>query len=135
MVVDDQAVFRQAAGALIEATEDFALVGAVSSGRRALEAADSLDPDLVLLDVRMPGMDGFETAARLHATHPEAVVILVTAEQPPHLPGGMSASGAAALVPKQGLGPELLRRLWREHGPSRVAGPAPGHVARQPPPG
>jgi two-component system response regulator DesR len=109
-------VFRQAAGALIDATDDFTLVGAVSSGRRALEAAGSLGPELVLLDVRMPGMDGFETAARLHATHPGAVIVLVTAEQPPHLPGGTSSCGAAALVPKQQLGPAMLRRLWRDHG-------------------
>jgi DNA-binding NarL/FixJ family response regulator len=109
-------VFHQAARAVIEATDDFTLVGAASSGAQALEVADRLDPDLVLLDVRMPGMDGFETATRLRSAHPDAVIVLVSAEQAGHLPSGMSSCGAAALVPKQVLGSAMLRRLWRDHG-------------------
>jgi DNA-binding NarL/FixJ family response regulator len=117
MVVDDQPVFHQAARAVIEATAQFDFLGAATSGREALEVAEALDPDLVLLDIRMPGMDGFETATRLRSSHPRVVLILVTAEQAPFLPGGMSASGADELVGKQDLAPALLRRLWRDHGP------------------
>ena len=80
VVVDDQLVFRQVAHEVIDATEDFELLGEASSGAHALAAVDELDPDLVLLDVRMPGMDGIETAARLHERHPESVVVLITVD-------------------------------------------------------
>src|SRR3954467_14645250 len=85
LVVDDQLVFRQVAHEVIDATEEFELLGEAASGPHALRAVAELDPDLVLLDVRMPGMDGIETAARLLAEHPEAVVVLITVEQAPNL--------------------------------------------------
>lgn len=116
LVVDDQQVFRQAAHEVIDATANFELLGEAASGARALAAVAELHPDLVLLDVRMPGMDGIETATRLHEQHPEAVVVLITVEEPPNIPGGMSSCGAAELVRKQDMGPALLRRVWDTHG-------------------
>ncbi len=117
LVVDDQRVFREVAREVIEATCDFELLGYGTSGEDALVVADELRPDLVLLDVRMPGMGGIEAAARLRATHPESVVVLVSVEEPPNLPGGISSCGAAALVRKQDFSPRLLRSLWSAHGP------------------
>jgi DNA-binding NarL/FixJ family response regulator len=122
LVVDDQRVFRQAAHEVIDATEHFELLGEAASGVTALAACDELGPDLVLVDVRMPGMDGIETAAQLHARHPESVVVLITVEEAPDLPGGFTSCGAAELVRKQDFGPALLRRLWRAHA-------APGALA------
>src|SRR3954465_8749243 len=116
LVVDDQIVFRQVAHEVIDATEDFELLGEASSGPHGIVAIDELNPDLVLLDVRMPGMDGIETAARMHATHPTAVIVLITIEEAPNLPGGLSSCGASELVRKQDFGPPLLRRVWRAHG-------------------
>ena len=118
LVVDDQVVFRQAAHEVIEATEEFELLGEAASGAHALIAVAELEPDLVLVDVRMPDMDGIETATRLHAEHPEAVVVLITVEEPPNLPGGMASCGAAELVRKQDFCPALLRRVWESHGTS-----------------
>src|SRR3954469_11765244 len=117
LVVDDQVVFRQAAHEVIDATEQFELLGEAASGLTALIAFDELGPDLVLLDVRMPDMDGIETAAQLHARHPESVVVLITVEDAPDLPAGLASCGAAELVRKQDFGPALLRRLWRAHAP------------------
>jgi DNA-binding NarL/FixJ family response regulator len=117
VVVDDQVVFRQVAHEVIDATPDFELLGEASSGPHALLAVKQLEPDLVLVDVRMPGMDGIETAARLHAEHPDTVVVLITVEQAPNLPGGVSSCGAAVLVRKQDFGPRLLRRVWAAHRP------------------
>jgi DNA-binding NarL/FixJ family response regulator len=117
LVVDDQLVFRQVAHEVIDATDEFELLGEASSGAHALRAVCELDPDLVLLDVRMPEMDGIETAARLRAEHPRAVVVLITVEAASDLPGGTSSCGAAELVRKQDFGPALLRRVWGSHGP------------------
>ena len=68
LTVDDQPLFRSAAAAVVDATPGFEAVGEASSGEEALQLSSELRPDLVLLDVRMPGMDGIETAQRLAAT-------------------------------------------------------------------
>jgi DNA-binding NarL/FixJ family response regulator len=117
MVVDDQLVFRHAAREVIEAAgPEFVLLGEAVSGPHAISAADDLYPDLILVDVRMTGMDGIETSKRLTEAHPEAVVVLVTIEDPLNLPADVAFCGAADLVRKQDFRPALLRRLWRAHG-------------------
>jgi CheY-like chemotaxis protein len=74
---------------------------------------------LALVDVRMPDMDGIEVTRRIKASHPETVVVLISAQDPTGLSPAVESCGAVALVRKQELGAELLRRLWREHGESR----------------
>ena len=115
-VVDDRPAFRRAARALIEATSGFTPVGDARSGAEALRRADQLRPDLVLMDVYMPEMDGFEAARRLTDAHPECVVVLVSLEDVEDVPALVTHSGAAAMVRKQDLNPSLLRHLWTTHG-------------------
>ena len=117
LVVDDQLAFRHAAREVIEATPEFVVLGEASSGEHALAVMDDLHPDLVLLDVRMAGMDGIETSRRVVGTHPETVVVLVSIEEPPNLPAETASCGAAELVRKQDFRPALLRRIWHAHGP------------------
>ena len=117
LVVDGQRVFRHAAREVIEAAApQFVLLGEATSGEHALAAMDVLDPDLVLVDVRLAGMDGIETSKRLHAAHPDAVVVLVTTEELLNLPAEVGFCGAADLIRKQDMRPALLRRLWSVHG-------------------
>jgi DNA-binding NarL/FixJ family response regulator len=117
LVVDDQLIFRHVAREVVEAAAPaFVLLGEASSGEHALAAVDDLQPDLVLVDVRMDGMDGIETSKRLHDTHPEAVVVLVTIEDPLNLPAAVGFCGAVDVIRKQDFRPALLRRLWRAHG-------------------
>jgi len=117
VTVDDQAVFREVAREVIEATDGFESWGEAGSGEEALRLADELDPDLVLVDVRMPGMDGVETASRLAAAHPRATIILVSSEDRSALPTGAEFCGAATLLCKEEFGTGALRRLWALHGP------------------
>jgi two-component system invasion response regulator UvrY len=116
LVVDDQPVFRDVAREVIGVTEEFEVLGEAASGALALTAFDELDPDLVLLDVRMPELDGVETATRIRARHPEAVIVLITVDAAANLPPGVDTCGAAELVRKQDFGPALLRRVWQTYG-------------------
>ena len=116
LAVDDQEVFRRAARSLIAATPGFEQVGEAASGPEALELVAELRPDLVLLDVRMPGMDGIETARRLSGADPDATVVLISLEELPELPSALASVGAAAYLRKQDLSTRALRELWSAHG-------------------
>jgi DNA-binding NarL/FixJ family response regulator len=115
LAVDDQPVFLRAAHALIAATPGFEQVGEACSGAEALEKAAALHPDLVLLDVRMPGMDGIETAQRLTDGACGAVVVLISLDPVPELP----PESVAAHVRKQDLSVRTLQELWAAHSPRR----------------
>jgi len=117
LAVDDQAVFRRTARSLIAATPGFEQVGEAATGTEALELAADLRPDLVLLDVRMPEMDGIETARRLRGVLPDGVVVLVSVEEAPELPSSVASVGAAAYLCKQQLSTRTLSELWAQHQP------------------
>jgi DNA-binding NarL/FixJ family response regulator len=117
LVVDDQLTFRQLAREVIEATPDFRLLGEAQSAQQALADAGALLPDLILLDVRMPDMDGIQAAAHLHLAHPDALVILISVEEAPNLPSGTTTCGAAGFIRKQDFGPAVLRGIWSTHRP------------------
>jgi DNA-binding NarL/FixJ family response regulator len=121
LTVDDQPVFLHAVRELIAATDGFQQIAEAASGRQALQLAANLRPDLVLVDVRMPGMDGIETARRLREQDAEAVVILVSLEEIADLPSSVASAGAAAHIRKQDLSPHTLQRLWSAHGHAAAA--------------
>jgi DNA-binding NarL/FixJ family response regulator len=119
LAVDDQAVFLRAAHELIAATPGFSQVGEAASGPEAVALAVELQPDLVLLDVRMPGMDGIETAQRLLEARPEAVVVLISLDDVPVEPAAADL-GVAAHLRKQDLSTHALLDLWATHGRPRA---------------
>jgi DNA-binding NarL/FixJ family response regulator len=116
LVVDDSAESRAAIGKVVVHTPGFELVGSVASGQEALEAVSRLDPELVLLDVRMPGLSGPETSRLIRAGGARSVVVLVSALRRPELPDSVEECGAAAILHKCELSPRRLVALWQEAG-------------------
>ena len=119
LTVDDHDVFRQAAREVVEATDGFEVLADARSGEEALAVAGEVLPDLVLVDVRMPGMDGFETARRLRAAHPTTVVVLVSTGEV--AASDLDSCAAAVFLPKSALCPAALLELWAAHGTTRAA--------------
>ena len=117
LIVDDGPFFREVARELIDATSGFECVGAACSGEEGIDQADRLRPDLVLMDVRMPGIGGMEAARRLRARRNPAIVVLVSADDGP---AGVQHADAPEVVPKCKLCRSLLHALWEERGPPLV---------------
>jgi CheY-like chemotaxis protein len=113
LVVDDQRPFHDAAREVISATPGFEWIGSASSGEEGVDEANRLRPDLVLMDVRMPGIGGIEAARQMTSGEQLAVVVLITAGEPP---SGIPDGTAAEIVFKYALSRKLLRRLWDDHG-------------------
>jgi two-component system invasion response regulator UvrY len=114
LTVDDQEVFRGIAREVIDATEGFESVGEAASGEEALVAVARLSPNLVLLDVRMPGLDGIEVARRLRASHPDMHLVLISIDDLIDLPSAARVTQTVPLVRKQDFGPRMLRQIWKE---------------------
>jgi len=113
LVVDDSPESRGALGDAVAHTTGFELVGAVASGSEALAVLPRLNPDLVLLDIRMDGLNGVETSRRIRASGARGVVVLVSALRRSELPAGVSTCGAAAILDKAKVSPRRLGALWR----------------------
>jgi DNA-binding NarL/FixJ family response regulator len=112
LIVDDQQPFRRAAAAVVEMTDPFILVGTVGSGEECLAVVAHLRPDLVLLDVGLPGIDGVEAAARLAELAPAPAVVLVSTHDENELGDGVARSGAVSYISKSAFGPGPLAAAW-----------------------
>lgn len=110
LVVDDHPSFRNCARRLL-ATEGFEIVGEAEDGAGAIGLANALDPDLVLLDVQLPDLDGFEVAERLLADHPDLSIVLVSSRDRSEYGRLVEASGARGFVSKEELSGAALERL------------------------
>ncbi len=112
LVVDDQDFFRGVLCELVSATSGFTVVGKATCGEEALNAADSLSPEFVLMDVRMPGLGGIETARVMMERDPHLVVLLVSAQELPELPHAAFAGPAVSFAHKRDLRDSVLRKAW-----------------------
>ncbi|HZP90192.1 MAG TPA: response regulator transcription factor [Actinomycetota bacterium] len=120
LVVDDQAPFRLAARMVVEATQGFEVVGEVESGEDSVERARELGPDLVLMDVNLPGIDGLEATRRILAGSGHVIVLLLSTYEEAEYAPRATECGAAAYIPKAVFGPERLVEAWEAATRSRA---------------
>ena len=105
LVIDDSVPFLAAATEVILAAGGFELAGVAQSGEEGIELARISRPDLVLVDLNMPGLDGNETAARLAIASPETEIVVMTATLDPR-------SRSEGLFDKRRLSPAALAEIW-----------------------
>lgn len=111
LVVDDQAMVRQGFGALLDAQPDLSVVGHAADGVEAVAAADALRPDVVLMDVRMPRLDGIAATRRILDAHPDTrVLVLTTFDVDDHVYEALRA-GASGFLLKDAPADELVRAV------------------------
>jgi DNA-binding NarL/FixJ family response regulator len=110
LIVDDHATFRASARLLLEA-EGFEVIGEAADGGSAIEQTTSLAPDLVLLDVQLPDIDGFEVASRVTQADDAPAVILVSSRDGGDFGTMVKACGARGFVAKADLSGESLRAV------------------------
>ena len=151
LIADDHALIREGMRAMLAREPDLEVVGEAASGREALELSGRLRPDLVLMDLRMPEMDGLEATRRIKAECPQTNVLIMTAHEDPEYLLEAIRAGAAGYVLKeatrsqvldavrttlggepalnQRLAMRLLRRLADEEADRWQAGPSPQPAA------
>jgi DNA-binding NarL/FixJ family response regulator len=113
LIVDDHPSFRGMARALLE-SEGFDVVGEAEDGAAAIEAAEELHPDVVLLDVQLPDIDGFEVAAALVTKNGSSPAIIMTSSRDARDFGSLVAKcGARGFIPKAELSAEAVSALLK----------------------
>lgn len=112
LIVDDQAPFLRAMCAVVEETRGFEVVGEASSGEEAIVTAGAVLPDLVLMDVNLPGIDGLEATRRLRGRPSPPVVLLLSTYDEDAGARFIAECGAAAYVTKSAFGPDRLSEAW-----------------------
>lgn len=117
LIVDDHALVRMGIRRLLEHLPDMTVVAEAENGETALVLVRAHKPDVVLLDMKMPGIDGWEVTRRLKKTHPNIKVIAVTTANPdPMFPGRLLQLGAMGYLTKESDADEMamaIRRVYK----------------------
>jgi two-component system chemotaxis response regulator CheB len=111
LLADDDEPFLQALSPLIERQPELAVVGTAFDGLAAIELADELSPDAVVIDLHMPRLDGVSAVARLRRDHPNMCVIALTGDDHPALHKAVTEAGADAVLVKNEFVDVLVDRL------------------------
>jgi DNA-binding NarL/FixJ family response regulator len=113
LLVDDDPVFRELLAFVLRADVGAEIVGSAADGAKGVQLADELRPDLVVMDLLMPRMDGFEATKRIAATVPDARVLVVSSSTDPKDVERAGKAGAAGYLPKDRAFAELPGEVGR----------------------
>jgi DNA-binding NarL/FixJ family response regulator len=119
LIVDDHEIFRRGLRALLEPCSEWQICGEAVDGMDAVEQCKSLKPDIVVLDVSMPRLNGLEAARLIRKEKPEPQIVIITQHDSPQIRSAALEAGAHAFVTKSAVGSDLvsaLRNLLRNLG-------------------
>ena len=114
LVVDDQVAYRRALATVVTETDGFVVVAETASAEESLAVAGEVLPDLVLMDVNLPGISGIDAARRLTAGSDGPVVVLLSTYDEDEF--DLEGCGASAYVAKAAFGPDRLTEVWAAAG-------------------
>ncbi len=114
LIVDDQEPFRSAARMVVEMADGFEVAGEAESGEGGVELAAQLEPDLVLMDVYLPGIDGLEATRQITAVDGAPRVLVMSTHESEEFAEAALAAGAIAFVPKSQFGMDELAAAWNQ---------------------
>jgi len=122
-VVDDQPLIRAALRALLDQADGITVIGEASDGQAAVDLARRKRPDVMVIDVRMPGLDGLEATARIRADQPDVQVIVLTTYELDDYVFGAIRAGASGFFLKDGDADELIRGVRAVHNGTALMAP------------
>jgi DNA-binding NarL/FixJ family response regulator len=111
LIADDHTIFAESLKLLLE--KNYSVIGAVANGRAMVTQAAKLKPDVIVVDVGMPLLNGFDAAQRVRERQPEVKLVFLTMQDDPNLAAAVLELGAAAFVLKQQAGSELIKAIDR----------------------
>jgi len=124
MIVDDHAIVRTGICRLLSDEKGFKVVGEASNGEDALRVAREAIPDVILMDVRMPGIGGLEATRKLLHFHPDVKVLALTVCDEEPFPSRFLQAGAAGYLTKESGPEEMIRAIRAVHSGQRYISPA-----------
>jgi two-component system, NarL family, invasion response regulator UvrY len=111
LIVDDQEAFRAAARTVVAASRGFSVAAEAASGEQAIELSSTIAPDIVLMDINLPGINGLQATSRIVSASPQVRVLLMSTYRVEDLPADARDCGATAYVHKEDLSPTVLREF------------------------
>ena len=129
LIVDDHAILREGVRALLSAQEDLEVVGEASDGQEAIGAVERLDPDVVLMDIAMPGLGGIEASLELKKLGRRARILILSQYEDREYVRRLLKAGVAGYVLKKSAGSELAGAIRAVHKGGLVLDPAVARVA------
>lgn len=111
LLVDDHELFRSGMKSILEANENMLVIGEADSGESALKFIDKVRPDVVLMDVNMPGMGGIEATRKISQRYPEVRIIVVTVQNADPYPNQLLEAGALAYISKGCPAEEMFQAI------------------------
>lgn len=112
LIVDDQPPFRAVARVVVGLAPGFAVVAEAETGEEAVEQAAATAPEVILMDINLPGINGIEATRRIVSDRPRTVVILLSTYDAESLPADAANCGAARYVNKEDFSPQVLQEAW-----------------------
>ncbi|MBI3915272.1 MAG: response regulator transcription factor [Chloroflexi bacterium] len=111
ILVDDHAILREGLRALLSYYDDVQVVGEAQDGTESVNRTEELQPDIVLMDIAMPGMNGLEATRLIREKFPQTRVLILTQHEDPQYVLPLLQAGASGFVPKRALGTDLINAL------------------------
>jgi len=129
LLADDHAVVREGLRALLAANRNICVIGEVANGREAVRCTADLDPDVLVMDISMPDLNGIDAAKIVHARYPRTQIVMLSMHSSSEHVYRAFAAGASAYVLKESAGTEVLAAIESAHAGQRYLSPALGDVS------